>query len=501
MQADLVVHATTLFTNALIERKGAPRRPAHHRGLPRRARDRHGAHYDIYDLAARQAGPAGAAPPPGPVRERIGADGSVVAAPRRRRRPRRRRAACATAGVRSIAIVFLNAYGNPAHESRAPDPSCGSVPGIAVCTSSEVAPEIREYERTSTTVANAYVKPIAARYLRRARAHSLGAPLFVMLSDGGLTTATCRKPQPIALVESGPAAARWRRRSSARQAGWDDVLAFDMGGTTAKLSLVDDGEPLIAYGFEAARQKRFIEGSGLPIRLLDDRADRDRRRRRQHRRRRRDRPAQGRPATAPAPSRARPATAAAARQPTVTDANLLLGYLDPDFFAGGTHAIDRDAADAAIAGLAEPLGLDAVRRSPPASTRSSTRTWRRAARVHIAERGRDPRRYALVCTGGGGPVHGYGVARQARHCAADLPPRRRRRLGLRPAGRAGAGRPGHPTVVASASTPAASPISRRRSWTSSKKRRERSSRRPGRRWRSSSELPATAATSARVSIW
>ena len=212
------------------------------------------------------------------------------------------------------------------------------------------------------------------------------------------------------MLESGPAAGALAAAFFGARDGVADLLAFDMGGTTAKLSLVDDGEPLVAYGFEAARQKRFVEGSGLPIRLstvelIEIGAGGGSIARRDE---------IGLLKVGPDSAGSEPGPACYGRggtAPTVTDANLLLGYLNPDFFAGGTLTIDREAAARAIAGSPATLGL-----SPEAAAAGIhevvNENMAGAARVHIAERGRDPRRYALVCTGGGGPVHGYGVARK-----------------------------------------------------------------------------------------
>src|SRR5262249_21333773 len=229
-------------------------------------------------------------------------------------------------------------------------------------------------------------------------------------SGGGLTHAAEVNRNPIQMLESGPAAGALAAAFFGARDGVADLLAFDMGGTTAKLSLVDNGEPLVAYGFEAARQKRFIEGSGRPIRLstielIEIGAGGGSIARRDE---------IGLLKVGPDSAGSEPGPACYGRggtSPTVTDANLLLGYLNPDFFAGGTITIDRKAAKAAIAGLAETLDLS-LTATAARIHEIVNENMAGPARVHIAERGRDPRRYALVCTGGGGPVHGYGVARK-----------------------------------------------------------------------------------------
>jgi len=408
-----VVHATTLFTNALIERKGAPTgllTTAGFRDVLEIGRERK---YDLYDIGIENPLPLVPRNLRLEVTERMRADGAV-ATPLDTAQLLRQADALRAAGVTSVALVFLHSYANPVHEIAAAQAITAHSPDLYVTASHEVVREIREYERASTTVASAYIKPIAAGYLaalaQELAGLGIGAPLLLMLSGGGLTHAEEVNRNPVQMLESGPAAGALAAAFFGSREGVADLLAFDMGGTTAKLSLVDNGEPLIAYGFEAARQKRFIEGSGLPIRLSTvelieigagggsiARADEI-----------------GLLKVGPDSAGSEPGPACYSRggtAPTVTDANLLLGYLNPEFFAGGTIKIDRAAAGAAIAGLAETLRL-----SPEALAAGihevANENMAGAARVHIAERGRDPRRYALVCTGGGGPVHGYGVARK-----------------------------------------------------------------------------------------
>jgi N-methylhydantoinase A len=408
-----VVHATTLFTNALIERKGARTgllTTAGFRDVLEIGRERK---YDLYDIGIENPAPLVPRDLRLEVTERIRADGSV-GTPLDEAQLLLQIPALRGAGVESVAIVFLHAYTNPAHEAQAARVIADYAPDLYVTASHEVVREIREYERASTTVASAYVKPIAARYLASLEAElarlGIAAPLLLMLSGGGLTHAAEVNRNPVQMLESGPAAGALAAAFFGARDGVDDLLAFDMGGTTAKLSLVDDGEPLVAYGFEAARQKRFVEGSGLPIRLstielIEIGAGGGSIARR-------DEIALLKVGPDSAGSEPGPACyGRGGTAPTVTDANLLLGYLNPDFFAGGTLTIDRAAAEAAIAGLADNLGLS--REAAAAGVHEVVNeNMAGAARVHIAERGRDPRRYALVCTGGGGPVHGYGVARK-----------------------------------------------------------------------------------------
>ena len=408
-----VVHATTLFTNALIERKGAPTGLLVTRGFRDMLEIGRERKYDLYDIDIENPPPLVPRHLRFEVDERLRADGSVA----RPLDPVQLLAqvdALQAAGATSIALVFLHAYANPAHEAAAARLIAEHRPALFVTPSHEVVREIREFERASTTVASAYIKPIAAGYLaalaRELAGLGIAAPLLLMQSGGGLTHAAEVNRNPVQMLESGPAAGALAAAFFGARDGVDDLLAFDMGGTTAKLSLVDDGEPLVAYGFEAARQKRFIEGSGVPIRLstvelIEIGAGGGSIARRDE---------IGLLKVGPDSAGSQPGPACYGQGgtlPTVTDANLMLGYLNPEFFAGGTLQIDRAAAERAVAGLGLQLGLapDATAAGIHAVVNENMAG---AARAHIAERGRDPRHYALVCTGGGGPVHGYGVARK-----------------------------------------------------------------------------------------
>ncbi|HEX4994587.1 MAG TPA: hydantoinase/oxoprolinase family protein [Methylomirabilota bacterium] len=407
------VHATTLFTNALIERKGAVTGLITTAGFADTLEIGRERKYELYDLAIAKPEPLVPRHLRLEVAERTRADGRIA-----RRLDTRmlaaRADALAKAGVEAIAVVFLHAYANPRHEAEAARLIAKRHPGIAVTTSHEVAPEIREYERASTTAANAYIKPLAQRYLalmaRRVSELGIPAPLLLMLSSGGLTHVQEAQRVPVQMLESGPAAGAIAAAFFGQPDSEGDVLAFDMGGTTAKLSLVDGGEPLTAYSFEAARQRRFIEGSGLPIRIstielieigagggsiaaVDE---------------------IGLLKVGPRSAGSHPGPASyglGGREPTVTDADFLLGYLNPDYFAGGEVAVDMPAALAAVEGLSRRLGLESTKVAWGIHD-IVNENMAGAARVHIAERGRDPRDYALLCTGGAGPVHAFSVARK-----------------------------------------------------------------------------------------
>ena len=405
--ADLVVHGTTLVTNALIERRGADVGLITTEGYRDVLEIGTELRYDTFDLQLERATPLVERRHRLPVRERIGADGAIVL-PLDEPGVLAAAAALHAQGIRSIAIAFFNAFRNDAHEARAKALIQAAHPGMAVCTSTEIAPEIREYERFSTCVANAYIAPIATRYLLELE-RSLGVPLFIMLSDGGITTARAASEQPIALVESGPAAGAMGAAFLARQAGWNDVIAFDMGGTTAKVSLIHGGQPHRAHELEAARIRRFKKGSGLPLRLPvielieigaggGSIAQADK---------------LGLLGVGPRSAGAVPGPAcyaAGGTDATVTDADLVLGYLAPDGFLGGRMRLDADRATAALTALGASLGLDAMQ-AAVGIARVVDNNMATAARVHIAEAGTDPARYRMVAFGGAGPVHAYALAR------------------------------------------------------------------------------------------
>ena len=408
-----VVHATPLFTNAMIERKGARTALITTDGFRDVLEIQHERKYELYDIFIETPTPLVPRPLRREVRERLAPTGEVEI-PLDTRALMREVDNLVANGVTSIAVVFLHAYANPVHERAAVAAIAAKYPELPLTASSDVAPEIREYERTSTTVANAYVKPLARRYLDRLAGEIQGLGIegafFLMLSNGGLTHIEEAKRSPVNLLESGPAAGALAAAYFGRKIGENELLAFDMGGTTAKLSLVDGGEPLIAYRFEAARAKRFMEGSGLPIQIssielieigagggsiahVDD---------------------LGLLKVGPESSGAEPGPACYDRgglAPTVTDADLLLGYLNADFFLGGGMAIKPGAAAQSIEGLRAATGLTSLETAFGIHD-VVNENMASAARVHITERGREPSGYALLATGGAGPVHAYHVARK-----------------------------------------------------------------------------------------
>ena len=408
-----VVHATTLFTNALIERKGAPTGLITTEGFRDTLEMRREHKYELYNLFMALPQPLARRSLRLEAPERIGPDGKVEQA-LDVDVLLEQVAKLEAAGVRSLAIAFLHAYANATHEEQARKAIREKFPELFVSLSSEVAPQIREYERTSTTVANAYIKPLADSYLdlMAAEIANLGitAPLFMMLSNGGLTHIDEAKRVPIQLLESGPAAGALAGSTFGLRSKARDVLAFDMGGTTAKLAIVQDGEPLIAYQFEAGRQQRFMEGSGLPINISTIElieigagggsiASID---------------ALGLLKVGPESAGAAPGPACYQRggtAATVTDANLVLGYLDAANFAGGTMRIDAELARAAMAPLAQRSKLS-LEQTAWGIHSVVNENMAAAARVHVAERGHHAGDFALLATGGGGPLHGCEVARR-----------------------------------------------------------------------------------------
>ena len=422
-QVGRVVHATTLFTNALIERKGAKTgllTTAGFADVLEIARERK---YELYDLFIEMPRPLVPRPWRREARERLAPDGSVEIA-------LDVEAALAEVaelveqGVESLAICFLHSYANPAHERAIAAAVAERFPNLSISLSSDIAPEIREYQRASTTVANAYIRPLAEIYLERLEqalaASGIPGGLFLMLSNGGLTHVSEAKRTPVQLLESGPAAGALAGAWFGRNAGLERVLAFDMGGTTAKLALVDDGEPLVAYGFEAAREKRFLRGSGLPmqiatVELIEIGAGGGSIARKSE---------LGTLNVGPESSGAQPGPACYGRggkDATVTDADLTLGYLNADFFLGGAMRIDKAATDKAFGMLAASLEVEPGRAAFGVHD-VVNENMAGAARVAIAERGRVPSEYALLATGGAGPVHAWHVARKLGVTRVVCPP-------------------------------------------------------------------------------
>ncbi len=408
-----LIHGTTLATNALIERKGAKTGLLTTAGFRDALEIGREGRYDMYDLLIDAPAPLVPRHLRLEVAERILADGSALT-PLDESSARAAVSALLAEGVEAIAVSLLHSYRNPSHERALVDLVTRMAPELPVSCSSQVVPEIREYERTSTTVANVYVMPLMARYLDdlERKLHELGVTgnFYVMLSSGGIATPATAKRVPVRLVESGPAAGALAAARMARQAGEPRMLSFDMGGTTAKACVIDRGEPLLAREFEVARADRFKKGSGLPIRVpviemieigagggSIARIDR-----------------LGLLKVGPESAGADPGPACYAlggHEPTVTDADLVLGYLNPDFFLGGRMRLDVEAARLAIdERVARPLGLS-LTEAAWGIHHVVNENMAAAARIHGIERGKDLRAYPLFAFGGAGPVHAWQVGR------------------------------------------------------------------------------------------
>jgi len=405
----LGVHATTLVTNAIIERRGARTGIVTTRGFEDVIEIGLGERYDMYDLFL---------PFPAPLVERrlrlgvpgrVGPEGTEMV-------PLDEDAVLAALsdldaeGVEAVAICFIHAHANPGHERRAAELARGHFPHLAVSISSEIAGQLGEYERFSTTVANAYVQPLFDRYLGEIDDWLTHGRLLLMGSNGGTLSVASARRQPITMIESGPAAGALAAAAFSRRLGKKHVVSFDMGGTTAKVCLIDDSEPLMSPDFEAARAERFKPGSGIPLRipvinLIEIGAGGGSIARMNE---------LGLMKVGPTSAGADPGPACYARggsEPTVTDANTLLGYIGATSFLGGSMTLDVGAAEVAVGRLAGELGLDTTRTAWGIHD-VVNESMAAAMRGHVAERNRDPRNYTLFAFGGAGPVHAVAVARK-----------------------------------------------------------------------------------------
>jgi N-methylhydantoinase A len=408
----IIIHGTTLATNAIIERKGAKTALVTTEGFRDTIEIRHENRFEQYDVNIDLPPPLVPRRLRRVVPERMDAHGRVVT-------PLDEDALAALAvqlaadSVESIAIGFLHSYVNPAHEERARDILAKQLRGVTMTLSSEVSPEMREYERLSTACANAYVQPMMGRYLVNLEAllqeEGFKCPLFLMTSGGGLTTVETAIRFPVRLVESGPAGGAIFAGHIARQCALDKVLSYDMGGTTAKICLIDDLRPQTSRAFEVARVYRFKKGSGLPLRIpviemveigagggSIARVD----------------PLK-RITVGPDSAGADPGPACYGQGgtlPSVTDADLLLGRIDPAGFSGGRMALDRPAAEAAMrTAIADKLDL-ALELAALGVSEIVDENMANAARVHAIESGKDARGRTLVAFGGAAPLHASRMA-------------------------------------------------------------------------------------------
>jgi N-methylhydantoinase A len=408
----LIIHGTTLATNAIIERKGAKTALIVTDGFRDSIEMAFEHRFEQYDIFMQK-------PPPLVVRdlrfgvpERLDGRGNVLI-PLDEAAVRALAPKLKAAGIEAIAIGYMHAYLDGKHERRTRDILAEAMPGVSFSLSSEVSPEIREYERWSTAVANAYVQPVMDSYLGRLdtalKAQGFTCPLFMITSGGGLTSLDTARKFPIRLVESGPAGGAILAAALARRCGLDKVLSFDMGGTTAKICLIDDGEPQHSRTFEVARQYRFMKGSGLPLRIPviemveigaggGSIASVD---------------SLSRVNVGPESAGAEPGPASYGRggtKPTVTDADVVLGRLDPGYFAGGSIKLSPEKAGVAVdEAVGTPLGLERLDAAFGVSE-IVEENMANAARVHAVERGKELQNRTMIAFGGAAPIHAARLA-------------------------------------------------------------------------------------------
>ena len=419
------IHGTTLVINAVIERKGARTGLITTEGFRDVIEIGREKRYDGWDLKINFPKPLVERALRLEAIERVHADGKVLKA-LDLRALRETIAKLMLEGVESLAVCLLHAYKNPIHEQAIHTLIREIAPDLPVSLSSEVLPEINEYERVSTTVVNAYSKPVAARYLtrleERMNSAGIGGELLLMQSSGGINSSATAREFPVRIIESGPAAGALGAAHYARLAGLSHVLSFDMGGTTAKMCLVQDGRISRTTDFEVAHVHRFKRGSGIPVRvpvldLMEIGAGGGSL-------------AQisevGTLQVGPESAGADPGPACYGRggtQPSVSDADLVLGYLDPAHFLGGEMSLNKAAAETAIERtVGAPLGLG-ITEAAYGIHGIVNENMAAAAKVYVTEHGEDPAFYTLVAFGGCGPVHAVDLARRLGIRRILIPPR------------------------------------------------------------------------------
>ncbi|SIT10847.1 N-methylhydantoinase A [Roseivivax lentus] len=409
-----IVHGTTLATNALIERRGAKTAFVTTAGFRDVLEMRYEKRFDQYALDIEMPEPLVPRPRRFGLRERILADGSVLTAPETAEIDALADR-LAEDGVEAVAIGFLHAYRNPAHERCVAERLRARLdPAVTICLSSDVAGEIREYDRFSTVCANAYVRPLMTRYVERLRAgltaQGFDGAFLMMLSDGALTTVDQAIRFPIRLVEGGPAGGVALAAHVSREVGSDRTLSIDIGGTTAKICFIENGTPRTSRRFEVARAWRDTKGSGLPVKVPTVElveigagggsiAEID---------------TLGRLKVGPRSAGSDPGPAAYDRggdEPTITDAHLAVGNLSAENFAGGIIDLAPGRAPAVIArDIAAPLGIDGAASAAAGIVELADETMANAARVHGVELGLDVARFDILVSGGGGALHGARIA-------------------------------------------------------------------------------------------
>jgi N-methylhydantoinase A len=409
---DLIIHGTTLATNALIERKGAKTALLTTEGFRDVVEIRHENRFEQYDINIDLPPPLVPRRLRLPIRERTDAQGEVLV-PLDAASLTRAIDTLAEQQIEAVAVGFLHSFTNPDHERAVGDALARRLPNVPVTLSSEVSPEMREYERFSTACANAYLQPLIGSYLAKLERELAQAgfrcPMLLMTSGGGITTTETAIRFPVRLVESGPAGGAIFAACIARQHELDQVVSFDMGGTTAKICFIDKARAQTARAFEVARIYRFSKGSGLPLRIPviemveigaggGSIASVD---------------ALGRIGVGPQSAGSEPGPVCYGRggtEPTVTDADVVLGRIDPATFSGGKVALDADAAKRAVAErIGEKLNL-AADHAALGISEIVDENMASAARVHGIESGKDLRPRTLVAFGGAAPLHAARVA-------------------------------------------------------------------------------------------
>jgi len=411
-ELEAIVHGTTLITNAIIERKGSKTAFITTAGFEDVLEIGRELRYDIYDLFLTMPKPLVPRNLRYGVKERIDNKGNVLTA-FDHAGLKNIMTKIVKEDIEAVGICLINSFANTDHEKNIGKYLDKNHPNIYYSLSCDIMPEIREYERSSATAMNAYVQPLTDQYLKKLKKdltekHFTGK-LLIMNSSGRLTTIDGARKSPIQLLESGPAGGAMAGVHFGKQLGIKNLLCFDMGGTTAKASIIFEGQPEITNNFEAGRVKRFKKGSGLPVRIpvIDmieigagggsiARTDK-----------------LGLLTVGPDSASSTPGPACYDRggeYPTVTDADLVLGYLNENFFLGGTMNLNREKAREAIEKhVAIPLNIT-IEEAAMGIHRIVNENMANAARVHILEKGMDPRFFSMIAFGGAGPVHAFGVA-------------------------------------------------------------------------------------------
>jgi N-methylhydantoinase A len=419
-----VIHGTTLVINAIIERKGAKTGLITTKGFRDVLELGREIRYDAYDIFSEYPEPIVPRALRMEIDERLTANGRILKGVDEKE-VLDVLEKFKSAGIESLAVCFINSYENPVNEKKIKKIIENKTPDLFLSTSFEVLPQIREYERTCTTAVNAYVKPITYRYLKKltSRLETIGftGKLFIMLSSGGITSVETAREFPVRIIESGPTAAVIASQHYGKMFNIKDMFCFDMGGTTAKSCLIQKGHAGLVSTFEVGRVQRFKKGSGLPIQvpvvdLMEIGAGGGSIAKISK---------LGLLAVGPESAGADPGPACykqGGKNPTVTDADLVLGYLDPNFFLGGTMALDIELSKKAIEDkIAKPLGTTMVEAAFGIHDLINE-TMAAAAKTHIAEKGGNPNIVTMSAFGGAGPVHAHGLARKIGAPSILVPP-------------------------------------------------------------------------------